>query len=128
MREIAPSVDLVIANLYTETNDTATTACERPCGTTSLPTAMTLTVSTARQRRLGGVNNNSKLVAALGWFHLQMLKGQRSAGSPTPAQLGCRISFCQAVALAKSRGLAKRSFENPPAHGISITNTTPQTT
>jgi hypothetical protein len=60
-----------------------------------------------------GVVGKEKLVLALGWFHLQTMKNQTKANDPIiPAQLGVRISFCQAVSLAKSRGLENRRFDN----------------
>ena len=58
------------------------------------------------------LQDKSKLVLALGWFHLQSLKNMTAASAPIPAQLGSRISFCQAVSLAKSSGLENRRFDN----------------
>lgn len=116
MRMIAASVDLVIVSAYTETNDTAPagvgrTACDRPCGSTSLPS-----VQSALHDPVdgwAGVVGKEKLVLALGWFHLQTMKNMTKASDPIiPAQLGVRISFCQAVSLAKSRGLENRRFDN----------------
>jgi hypothetical protein len=116
MRRIAASVDLVIVSAYTETNDTAPagvgrTACDRPCGSTSLPS-----VQSALHDPVDGwarVVGKEKLVLALGWFHLQTMTNKTKASDPTiPAQLGVRISFCQAVSLAKSRGFQNRRFDN----------------
>eukprot|EP01051_Picozoa_sp_SAG22_P002153 SAG22_NODE_94_length_20824_cov_230.693718_14_plen_318_part_00 len=115
MQKIAPSVDLVIVSAYAETNDTAAVgvgrlACSRPCGSTSLPT-----VQSALHDPVDGwanVIDKSKLVLALGWFHIQSLENMTHPSASIPAQSGRRISFCMAVALAKSRGLENRRFDN----------------
>ena len=125
--QIAPFVDLVIVSAYSETNDTAgvhvlpgqrpgpgRTACVRPCGTTSLPTIESALTSPDGWAAV--VNNKSKLVMALGWYHLQSMKNLSAPPYPPliPAQLGWRISFCQAVSLAKTLpgGLGSRRFDN----------------
>jgi hypothetical protein len=95
MRSIVASVDLVIVSAYAETNDTAPaiidgTACDRPHGSTSLPSVQSVLHDPVDG--WAGVVGKEKLVLALGWFHLQTMKNKTNASDPIiPAQLGVRI-------------------------------------
>ena len=109
LREMEPSLDLVIAEAYTEQNDTEpgfphdTGLCTTPCAVTSL-----VTVKAAINHHGAGPGGTmrgwdayvpkTKLVLGMGWYMREWpvtSGGLINKSVPTP--LGGRISFCQAV-------------------------------
>lgn len=97
MKKIAPLMDIIIASVYTESNDTSPNGpgisqCSRPCPTTSLPTVNGAlhgtplpngTVMKDGERGSSWTSigiPKSKLVMALGWFHQQWMANKSSTG------------------------------------------------